>query len=138
MCFKKNMCFLSCFKSHKTLDFLKKYVGNSELSAILVKNVLLLGLIKPLSILLNLVTFPLCIYMVDKAQYGLFSTITAFTSWFSLFDLGIGNGLKNHLTLAIAQKDEEKAKKTGQYGVFLYWLHFWRSIAALFFGNTIC
>ena len=93
------------------MDFLKKYVGNSELSAILVKNVLLLGLIKPLSILLNLITFPLCIYMVDKAQYGLFSVITAFTSWFSLFDLGIGNGLKNHLTLAIAQKDEAKAKK---------------------------
>lgn len=104
--------FLTHFlKSHKTLEFLKKYVGNSELSAILVKNVLLLGLIKPLSILLNLMTFPLCIYMVDKAQYGLFSVITAFTTWFSLFDLGIGNGLKNHLTLAIAQNDHEKARK---------------------------
>ena len=52
VCVKK--VFLNhLLKSHKPLDFLKKYVGNSELSAILVKNVLLLGLIKPLSILLD-------------------------------------------------------------------------------------
>ena len=103
--------FLSCFKSHKTLNFLKKYVGNNELSAILVKNVFALGFIKPLSIVLSIATFTLCVHIVDSAEYGLFSAITAFTTWFSLFDLGIGNGLKNHLTLAIEQKDDVKARK---------------------------
>ena len=81
------------------------------MSAILVKNVFALGFIKPLSIVLSIATFTLCVHIVDSAEYGLFSAITAFTTWFSLFDLGIGNGLKNHLTLAIEQKDDIKARK---------------------------
>jgi O-antigen/teichoic acid export membrane protein len=91
--------------------FTKNKATNNELSKILINNILILGLIKPLNIILNFATFTLCIKMVLKADYGLFLTVNSFVSWFSIFDLGIGNGLRNHLTLAIEQKDDLKAQK---------------------------
>ena len=42
--------------------------------------------------------------------YGLWLTIASVSSWASIADLGIGNGLRNELAKAIAQRDVEKQR----------------------------
>lgn len=45
---------------------------------------------------------PITINYLDTKNYGIWLTITSFVSWFSLFDIGLGNGLRNKFAEAKA------------------------------------
>ncbi len=47
---------------------------------------------------------------LTTTQYGVWLTLTAVLGWFSLFDLGFGNGLRNHLTISVATKNFKEGK----------------------------
>ena len=66
--------------------------------------------IKGLNVSVNFLTVPLVLTFLNTTQYGVWLTLTAIIGWFSLFDLGFGNGLRNHLTVAIANKDFKEGK----------------------------
>jgi len=74
------------------------------------KNVAVSLLLKGLSIIISLLNVPLAIRYVNAAQYGVWLTLSAMFTWFSLFDIGFGNGLKNKLTEALAKGDEALAR----------------------------
>lgn len=70
------------------------------------------GLIcKPFSILLNLMIFPLTVNFFSEETYGIWITMFSFVSWINLFDIGIGNGLKNKLTQSLVNKDYKKSRE---------------------------
>jgi O-antigen/teichoic acid export membrane protein len=47
---------------------------------------------------------------LGSEKYGLWLTIFSFIGWFSFFDFGIGNGLRNKLTVALSSNDTQLAK----------------------------
>ena len=74
------------------------------------KNILASFLIKGLSIAISLVLVPLTINYVNPSRYGIWLTLSSIVSWFSFFDIGFGNGLRNKFAEALAEGQEELAR----------------------------
>jgi O-antigen/teichoic acid export membrane protein len=74
------------------------------------KNVLLSFVLKGISIGISLLLVPLTLNYLDKERYGLWLTLSSIIGWFSLFDIGLGNGFRNKFAEAIAQKNDSLAK----------------------------
>ncbi|MDR3253903.1 MAG: MATE family efflux transporter [Endomicrobium sp.] len=74
------------------------------------KNVLISFGLKGISMGISLLLVPLTLNYLDKERYGLWLTLSSIISWFSLFDIGLGNGFRNKFAEAIAVKNEKLAK----------------------------
>ncbi|HMH31855.1 MAG TPA: oligosaccharide flippase family protein [Puia sp.] len=83
------------------------------------KNIFYSFLIKGISIVSQFVMVPLTLNYLDKTQYGIWLTIASLVGWFSFFDIGIGNGLRNKLAEAIAKKELFLAKTYVSTAYFL-------------------
>ena len=69
-------------------------------------------LIKGLSLVLSLFSMPLYIkYFNNDEVLGVWYTILSLLNWIIICDLGLGNGLRNRLTEALAVGDTQKAQK---------------------------
>ncbi|PZX19167.1 O-antigen/teichoic acid export membrane protein [Breznakibacter xylanolyticus] len=75
------------------------------------KNILGLLLLKGYNILVNLLLVPLTLQLLDDYKYGVWIILFNVITWIAIFDIGIGNGLRNKLTEAIARKDIKNAKE---------------------------
>ncbi|MCS0589413.1 lipopolysaccharide biosynthesis protein [Massilia norwichensis] len=62
-------------------------------------------LIKVISVVLGLLLVPLLIDTLSPQRYAVWLTLSSIFTWFSFFDLGLGNGLRNKLTEALAAGD---------------------------------
>ncbi len=72
----------------------------------LAQNIVGAFLIKGFGLIVNLVSMPLYMRFFSEAKaLGLWFAILSVLTWILSFDMGIGNGLRNHLTKAIALKD---------------------------------
>ena len=75
-------------------------------------NILLAFLIKGLAMIISFFSMPLYIkYFGNDSVLGLWYTILSMLTWINLFDLGMGNGLRNRLTEALALGDHKAAKE---------------------------
>jgi O-antigen/teichoic acid export membrane protein len=74
------------------------------------KNIAISFLIKGGSILIGLLLVPMTINYVNPTQYGIWLTLSSIISWFSFFDIGLGNGLKNKLAVTNALGQKEKGQ----------------------------
>lgn len=75
------------------------------------KNILLNYLFKILAMGISMLCARVNIQYLGNHLYGLWATIASVVSWMGSGDLGIGNGLRNELTKAFAEKDRQKEKK---------------------------
>lgn len=75
------------------------------------KESMLSGIFKICSLLLSFLYVPMAMEYLGIEKYGIWTTILTILSWISYFDLGIGNGLRNRLTEAIALKKFDDAKQ---------------------------
>jgi O-antigen/teichoic acid export membrane protein len=73
------------------------------------KHVLISFLYKGGSILSNFLIVPLTLNILDSENYGVWLTISSFISWFSFFDIGLGNGLRNKFAEAKAKGNANDA-----------------------------
>ncbi|MBQ5911837.1 MAG: hypothetical protein IIW93_01920, partial [Bacteroidaceae bacterium] len=87
------------------------FTKGSERSVKSKLNIISMLFIKGGSILIGLLLLPLTLDYVDSETYGVWLTISSMVAWISFFDVGLGNGLKNKLAEALAQKDTELGKK---------------------------
>jgi O-antigen/teichoic acid export membrane protein len=95
-----------------SVGFLKKYFsGQSRRGKSVIKNVSLGFAAKAISIIIAFLQIPVTLSILDKTEYGVWVTIFSVTSWLSFFDIGMGNGLRNRLTEALAENDIIKARK---------------------------
>lgn len=65
---------------------------------------------KFLSLAITFIMVPIALNYVGKAEYGVWLTISSIITWFTYFDIGLGNGLRTKLAIAIAQNDLKRAK----------------------------
>ncbi len=65
---------------------------------------------KGIGIICSFISLRLNLLFLGASLYGLWVTITSISSWGYVGDLGIGNGLRNELTKAIAAEDYERQK----------------------------
>lgn len=66
--------------------------------------------LKGISIIVNLAYVPLLIDYLGKEEYGIWLTLTSIVTWFTFFDIGLGNGLRNNFTKAVAEGEYELAR----------------------------
>jgi len=74
------------------------------------KNILASFLIKGTSVIVGFLMVRLTIDYLDTTKYGIWLTMTSFFSWFTFFEIGLGNGLRNKLAEALAKDDYELGK----------------------------
>ncbi len=74
------------------------------------KQIKLSFIFKILSAGCSFLIIPLMIDYLGTKQYGVWSTLLSIISWITLFDIGIGNGLKNKITEAIAKNKNNDVK----------------------------
>ncbi|NTE05559.1 oligosaccharide flippase family protein [Agrobacterium tumefaciens] len=77
-----------------------------------VKNHILISFfLKGLSVLLSFWLVPLTLSFLGKELYGVWIVMLSIMTWLALFDIGVGNGLRNKLAESLAHKDIIEAKK---------------------------
>ena len=67
--------------------------------------------IQGISVLIGLLYVPLLLDYLTQEKYGIWITLTSILGWFSFFDIGLGNGLRNKLTEALAVNNKKLGKK---------------------------
>lgn len=75
------------------------------------KNIVLGLVYKPLSMLLSYLYIPVALAYLGDEKYGVWATVLSVLSWISLFDIGIGNGLRNKLAENLKNYDSLKTRK---------------------------
>jgi O-antigen/teichoic acid export membrane protein len=88
----------------------QKLKRSNERSANAIKNILASFGIKGVSIVVSLLLVPMTINYVNPTQYGIWLTLSSIVGWFSFFDIGFGNGLRNRFAEAKATGDYAKAQ----------------------------
>ena len=95
------------FNFLKLLDIL---VIKSERTKNIVKHVGWSMFYKVGSIICNFLIVPITINYLDTENYGVWLTISSFIGWFSLFDIGLGNGLRNKFAEAKTRGNYQDAQ----------------------------
>lgn len=88
------------------MSIMMRFRNLSKNNKNLAQNIIGAFLIKGLGLIVNLVSMPLYMRFFSEAKsLGLWFAILSVLTWILSFDMGIGNGLRNHLARAIALKD---------------------------------
>jgi O-antigen/teichoic acid export membrane protein len=95
---------------HFTQPFLSLLTQGHKRSVAAKKNIIATLLIKGLSIAISLVFVPLAINYVNASQYGIWLTIISIVGWFTFFDIGLTQGLRNKFAEALAKGDDNLAQ----------------------------
>lgn len=67
------------------------------------KNILASVLIKGVDFLVYLLLVPVTLGYLNQYEYGIWLTLSSILMWINSFDIGLGNGLRNKLSEALAQ-----------------------------------
>lgn len=84
---------------------------SNDRSKKIVRNILTSFGIKAGSIAISLILVPMTINYVNATEYGIWLTISSLITWLSFFDVGMGNGMRNKLTSALALGEFAEAKR---------------------------
>ena len=89
----------------------KKYSSVDTRSKKMYKNTAAMIGIRGISMILTLISAPIMLHHVDRADYGVLLTLTSIVGWVGYMDIGLGNGLRNKLPEFVANNDFNSAKK---------------------------
>lgn len=85
--------------------------SGSQRSVLAKKNIVYSFFLQGLGIIVNLLFVPLLLDYLDAERYGIWLTLTSIVGWFTFFDAGLGNGLRNKLTMALARGEMQLARE---------------------------
>ncbi len=98
-------------KSKYFLAFFQRFMTQGhERSVKAKKNIATSIFIKGGSIGISLLLVPLTINYVNADRYGIWLTISSIVAWFSFFDIGLSQGLRNKFAEAKAKGDDDNAQ----------------------------
>jgi O-antigen/teichoic acid export membrane protein len=89
---------------------IKKFFSGHERSVKAKKHIVGSFLLKGTSILISLLLVPLTIDYLNPTKYGIWITLMSVIAWFSFFDIGLGNGLRNKFATAKAEGKYDLAR----------------------------
>lgn len=69
-----------------------------------------MAVLKGFSMLVTFFMVPLMLHYLAPVKYGIWVTLTSIIGWFSFFDIGLGNGLRNRFVEAYAQGNVSLAR----------------------------
>ncbi|WP_405199946.1 MATE family efflux transporter [Christiangramia sp. LLG6405-1] len=93
------------------LSFFHTFLNKGQARSIKAKkNIFTSILIKGGSIGISLLLVPLTINYVNPDRYGIWLTISSIVAWFSFFDIGLTQGLRNKFAEAKAEGDHSSAQ----------------------------
>ena len=75
------------------------------------KQIIISLVLKVLGMALGFLVIPKTLSILGKDQYGIWLTILSVVTWLVTFDVGIGNGLRNKLSEALAIGDHQDSQK---------------------------
>lgn len=87
-----------------------KLLKGDERTAKVKKNVLFSLLIKGVDTIVYLLLVPVTLGYLNPYEYGIWLTLNSVLMWIQSFDVGLGNGLRNNLALALAHDDKKLAR----------------------------
>lgn len=76
------------------------------------RSVTLNFLLKPVGMIISLLYTPLLLRFLGNEQNGIWVTILSIINWINYFDVGIGNGLRNQLTVEVTKRKYDEAKQS--------------------------
>src|SRR6184192_3446730 len=98
-------------KTLPILNFVNSFVNKGHQRSVQAKkNILFSFIIKGLSICISLVLVPLLINYINASRYGIWLTLSSIVSWFSFFDIGLTQGLRNKFAESKAKNDVKGAQ----------------------------
>lgn len=74
------------------------------------KNIVASFFIKGISIAISLIVVPLTLNYINPSRYGIWLTLSSIVNWFSFFDIGLSQGLRNKFAQAKAQGNDALAQ----------------------------
>lgn len=74
------------------------------------KNIIASFFIKGLSIAISLILVPITINYINPSRYGIWLTLSSIVGWFSFFDIGLTQGLRNKFAEAKAKSEDNLAQ----------------------------
>lgn len=87
----------------------KRIVNNNKALSV---NVIGAFLVKGAGMIVSILSLPLYMhYFPNNKILGVWFTVLSVLNWVLSFDVGIGNGLRNHLTIALANNDKKRCKE---------------------------
>lgn len=89
---------------------LKRYLGGDQRTIKARKNIVASVAIKGIDALVYLLLVPLTLGYLNPYEYGVWLTMSSILMWINSFDIGLGNGLRNKLAIAIAIGDNNLAR----------------------------
>lgn len=66
--------------------------------------------LKVVNAAVGIVIIPIYLALLTEVAFGIWLTVSAVVNWFNIFDLGLGNGLRNKLAEAKADSDHDLAR----------------------------
>ena len=92
------------------LKYIQNFFKGHERTVKAKKHIIYSLVLKGISIAVGLAFVPLILNYLDAERYGIWLTLSSIIAWFSFFDIGLGNGLRNRFAEAIANDDHELAR----------------------------
>ncbi len=74
------------------------------------KNIIASFFIRGMSIAISLILVPLTINYINPSRYGIWLTLSSIVGWFSFFDIGLTQGLRNKFAEAKAKGEDHLAQ----------------------------
>ena len=90
--------------------FLNYFSIGHERSIKTKRNILSSFIVKGFNIIIYIAIVPITLQYVTTVNYGIWLTLSTILSWASVFDLGLGNGLRNRFTEAISTGKHKLAR----------------------------
>lgn len=94
------------------------YFGTGRTS-IVIRNLSGSAILKMVNIVISFIMVPITLDYLTKAEYGLWTALSSVLAWFFIFDIGIGNGLRNKY---IELKAKNKISEIKSYVSTAYFL----------------
>lgn len=92
-------------------NIISKFKKGDGLTAKASRQVVYSAISQGTSIIISLLYVPLLLKYLTQERYGIWLTLTSIIGWFSFFDIGMGNGMRNKLAEANAKGEKELGRK---------------------------
>lgn len=81
-----------------SIRLIRKILLRDGRTSKIARNALLSTILKMISVAISFIMVPIALNYLDRDGYGLWAALSSTLAWLFIFDIGIGNGLRNRFT----------------------------------------